>query len=248
MTRERDIEQVLERWFSDGPVRMPDAFYSSVIDRVDSVPQRRLAGLTTRFMTMPSTLRFAAMAAAIVLAVGAVGAYSLVNTPGPGTGPSPGSGTPSASLPATVQPSPSPSAPPIADGTYTRPNAKVSEVTAAINADSKLTAAEKKWLIETAFAMKGGTTLRGWLTFDHGRLTEHQQVDDVANVGTEGSYTFPDDHTMVYTEDCACPPTIFTVIQTDTGFRLQIQNPPEKEVDLFPARYLWESDAFTRQP
>ena len=245
MTRDRDIERVLEQWLSEGAGRMPDHVFRTVVDRIDRVPQRRLARLMTRFITMPSTVRFAAIAAALLLAIGAVGAYSLVNSNKPDVGPPAVSASPTASLPSSAQPS----APPIADGTYTLPPAKVSDLIAMINADAKLSAADKKWLIETAFAMKGGTRFLGWVTLDHGRLTERQQLDDnVANVGTEGTYTFPDDHTMVYQEQCACPATIFTVTPTETGFRLRMRNPPEKEVDALPARVLWESAPFTRQP
>ena len=49
MTRPRDIERVLEAWFLDGPSHMPDRLFDAVLDRVERVPQRRLARLSLRF-------------------------------------------------------------------------------------------------------------------------------------------------------------------------------------------------------
>lgn len=88
MTRNRDIERVLEEWFSEGPTQMPDHLFTAVVDRIDRVPQRRLAQLKTRFFAMNSNLRLAT-AAAVILAVGVVGAFALSRAPGTGTSPSP---------------------------------------------------------------------------------------------------------------------------------------------------------------
>jgi hypothetical protein len=43
MTRDRDIERVLDRWFAEGPTQMPYQFLDVVVDRIDRVPQRCLA-------------------------------------------------------------------------------------------------------------------------------------------------------------------------------------------------------------
>jgi hypothetical protein len=78
MTRDRELERVLDGWLADGPSTMPDRFFDDLLDRVDRTPQRRLAGLTTRFLTMHATTRRIAFAAAlavtiVVLAVAAIG-------------------------------------------------------------------------------------------------------------------------------------------------------------------------------
>jgi hypothetical protein len=242
MTRDPDIERVLERWLSDGPAHMPDHVFSAVVDRVDRTPQRRLAGLLTRYAHMPANLRLTAVAATIVVFIGALGAYALLrpsdaNVGGPGPTPI---ATP---LPA----SPTATPPPIADGTYTLPPFQVADLTAMINADTKLTAAEKTFLIDTAFAMKGAKTYKISLEFSGGRMIERQDVDGALNIGTQGTVTFPDAHTMVFAEQCACPPMTFRVTASEDSFTLQIVNPATKEVDALPQRVLFESGPFTRR-
>lgn len=109
MTRDRDIERVLDRLYAEGPSEMPDRVFTAVVDRIERVPQRRLAYLT-RFATMNTNLRLAA-AAAIVVAVVGVGAFALSQRAdvGPPASPSPGnsSGPPptfeATSLPAALQ-------------------------------------------------------------------------------------------------------------------------------------------------
>jgi hypothetical protein len=83
MTRDRDLERVLEGWLAQGPSTMPDRFFDGLLDRVDRTSQRRLAGLTTRFVTMtPNTRRFAiAVAAAAVIAIAAFAAFGSGQRP-----------------------------------------------------------------------------------------------------------------------------------------------------------------------
>jgi len=88
MTRDRDIERALERWFADGPSQMPDQFFDDVLDLVDHVPQRRLARLQTRLLAMNLNLRIAAAAATIV-AVSCLGALALNQTTGVADAPTP---------------------------------------------------------------------------------------------------------------------------------------------------------------
>jgi hypothetical protein len=75
MTRPDDIERVLDRFYAEGPSEMPDRLFLGVIDRIERVPQRRLAPLT-RFASMNTNFRLAA-AAAIVVAVVGIGAFAL---------------------------------------------------------------------------------------------------------------------------------------------------------------------------
>jgi hypothetical protein len=112
MTRDRDIERVLERWLTEGPTQMPDHLFDVVVDRIDRVPQRRLARLVTRFAAMNLNARIAA-AAAIIVAVAGVSAFALSGSRDMGVGPSP---APIASSTPTITPSQSPSAPPLAIG------------------------------------------------------------------------------------------------------------------------------------
>jgi hypothetical protein len=246
MTRDRDLEQTLERWLADGPARMPDHVFDALLDRVDRTPQRRLAGLVTRYLNMSLNARFIAVAATIVIAIGAVGVWALA---GPNRW-NVGGGPDRSPTPTVASPSPSPSASssPIADGTYVLAPMKVADLTAMINADTKLSAAEKKFLIDTAFGMKGGKTLSISLDLNRGRFVERQDVDGVVNIGTEGTYTIPDDQTLIFNEKCTCPPTTFRFAATGNSFTLQIVNQSTKEVDALPGRVLFESGPFTRQP
>jgi hypothetical protein len=113
MTRDRDIERVLETWLATGPTVMPDRLFDGVLDRIERQPQRRLARLQLRFSAMRPTLL--AAAAAIALAVGAgivlLGRPSTPDvgapTPAPTVAPMPSasavpSASPAAGLPAEL--------------------------------------------------------------------------------------------------------------------------------------------------
>lgn len=118
MTRDRDIERVLDGWFAEGPTIMPDRFFDDVVQRVNQTSQRRLAGLTTRFLAVNTNFRLAAAAA--LVAVGVAAAIYFV-----GAHPSQ---TPEASL--TPAPSPTSSLEPLPAGLTTgRWNGPTREIT-----------------------------------------------------------------------------------------------------------------------
>ena len=99
MTRERDIERVLDAWFEPGPTEMPDRLFDDVLARVDRLPQRR-ALPTLRFLPMNSRIRWLALAAAALVV--AVAGLALINRPrNDDVGASP---TPSASSSPTTVP------------------------------------------------------------------------------------------------------------------------------------------------
>jgi hypothetical protein len=70
MKRQGDIEGVLEAWFLDGPLEMPDRLFDAVFDQVERVPQRRLARLQLRFTDMSPTARLLVAAGATILVLG----------------------------------------------------------------------------------------------------------------------------------------------------------------------------------
>jgi hypothetical protein len=88
MTRDQDIERVLEQWFAEGPTQMPSRFLDDTLDRIDRAPRGRLAGLRPRLLAMKPDLRLAA-AAAVVLFIAGIGLTMLSRAPAVGVGPSP---------------------------------------------------------------------------------------------------------------------------------------------------------------
>ncbi len=114
MTRQRDIERVLDAWLRPGPTVMPDRLFDAVLERIEHQPQRRLARIQLRLHAMrPVTLL--AAAAVIVVAVGAgivllgppstpaVGAPTAAPSPTPAPSSSPpASPSPAAALPAEL--------------------------------------------------------------------------------------------------------------------------------------------------
>jgi len=98
MNRRRDIERVLDAWLVDGSSHMPDRLFEAVLDRVERTPQRRRPWSNLRVPPMTPRL-FLTTAAAIVVAVGAVG-FAALNAPSDGAPPG-----------SSPTPSPSPSSP-----------------------------------------------------------------------------------------------------------------------------------------
>jgi hypothetical protein len=90
MTRDQEIERVLDRWFTEGPTQMPDRFLVDTLDRIDRAPQHRLARLQSRLPAVHPYLGYAA--AAVVVAVAGLGAVAVTQ---PHTG--------SSGIPASLQ-------------------------------------------------------------------------------------------------------------------------------------------------
>lgn len=116
MTRDRDIERILETWLAPGPTTMPDHLFDSIVDRVERQPQARTARIRQRFHEMRPVLRIAAIAAVLVLTFG-IGA-AVVGGALDGDSPIP---TPQPSPAASASPAPSPSPSAAASGETTLP-------------------------------------------------------------------------------------------------------------------------------
>jgi hypothetical protein len=103
MTRDGDIERVLDLWLADGPIEMPDRFFGQVLQRVDRQPQQRLARLPLRSLDMHAT-RYAALGAAALLILAVVafglGAGRTTSVPSPSPVPSAAPVPSATSLPA----------------------------------------------------------------------------------------------------------------------------------------------------
>lgn len=99
MTRERDVERILDRWFDDGPTQAPDRVLDAVADRIERQPQRPAWRLPKESHVNGYLKPLLAVAAVLVIAV--VG-YNLL----PGNSVGGPQSTPSPSATATVAPSP----------------------------------------------------------------------------------------------------------------------------------------------
>ena len=112
MTRQRDIERVLERWLDDGINEMPDLVYLTILDRVERQPQQRAWRVSWRDSHVNTYLKpLLAVAAVVVIAVGGIAFLGRPSDPGAGGAASPAvSPSPSASV--------SPSAAPSASAVY----------------------------------------------------------------------------------------------------------------------------------
>lgn len=88
MTRQLDVDRVLEDWLAEGPSRLPDRVIQETIGQLDDIRQRRLWWLPGSERMQRLFLPLAGVAATLVVAVVAIA--SLFGDVGPG-GPS---GTP----------------------------------------------------------------------------------------------------------------------------------------------------------
>jgi hypothetical protein len=114
MNASHDLERRLaDHYASEVPPRAPDRVLEAVLDTIENTSQRRvLVRAPWRFPRMNTYAKWA-IAAVVVLAVGALGLSVLRTSPTPGVGTSPPSPSPSPS------PSPDPSAPPPLGATFT---------------------------------------------------------------------------------------------------------------------------------
>jgi hypothetical protein len=100
MTQQRDIEQLLDQWFRDGPSQAPDRVIDVVTDRIERQSQRPAWRLHWRSSPVHAYAKIA-VAAAAVLIVAIVG-YNLL--PGGSTGVGGPGPTPTATPTATPSP------------------------------------------------------------------------------------------------------------------------------------------------
>jgi hypothetical protein len=106
MTHQRDIERLLDQWFSDGPDQAPDRVVDIVTDRIERQSQRPAWRLQWRLSPVNAYAKIT-VAAAAVLIVALVG-YNFFPGGSTGVG-APASPVPSRSPAASASPSPAPS-------------------------------------------------------------------------------------------------------------------------------------------
>ncbi len=105
MTQQRDIERLLDLWFSDGPTESPDRVIDVVADRIERQPQRPAWRFHLREIHVNTMLR-AGIAVAAVVVVAFIGLQLLPGQSGVTGGPAP---SPSSIVTAPPSSAPSPS-------------------------------------------------------------------------------------------------------------------------------------------
>lgn len=110
MTRDRDLDSILDEWFADGPSRIADRVIDDALRTIDHTRQERGGLRFARYSQMNGTLRLAAVALAAVvvaaIAAGLIARYSPAQVGAPSVAPS---ASASAIFTPTASPSPSPS-------------------------------------------------------------------------------------------------------------------------------------------
>jgi hypothetical protein len=99
MNPDREIDNVLGTWLTDGPTAAPDRVLDVLTDRIARQPQRPTWRLDWRPTRMTTTFKLGT--AAVAVAIVAVLGYNLLPSSSPGTG--------GPSVPPSASPSPSPS-------------------------------------------------------------------------------------------------------------------------------------------
>jgi alpha-tubulin suppressor-like RCC1 family protein len=115
MSRDRDIERILDRWFEEGPTEVADRVIGSALDTIDKTEQRRVLRVPRRDFFMSGLVKWAA-AAVVVAVVGGL-AFVVLQPKAPpsvaavpSTSPAPASpalATPSLTPAPTASPAPS---------------------------------------------------------------------------------------------------------------------------------------------
>jgi hypothetical protein len=190
----------------------------------------------------PSKVKMLGPIASLVMVLAACSSGPAATAPpATATSPSVSTGSPTA----TASLTPSTPAGPIAEGTYVSGAVTVASIIDRINADTKLTAAQKAAYI-AGFA--DHKTQTASLDFRGGHFTESEAFDGGSfEVGARAAYAFPDDHTLVIQEQC-CGISTFDVTTSPNGFTLKYRvGAPNAGEDIL-GQVLYESSPFTAVP
>jgi N-acetylneuraminic acid mutarotase len=86
VTNKPDIQHVLDRWFEEGPLVVPEHVIDGALEIIDETKQRRVWGASRRYRTMSNFAKVAAAGVLIlVVAVVALGVANLIAVPPVGT-------------------------------------------------------------------------------------------------------------------------------------------------------------------
>ena len=237
MTDDRTLERAARSWLEEGPTRAPDRPVEAALSRIQTTHQERDLRIPWRFPSMNPIIRIAA--AALVAAVALGGVY-LAFKPASDVGPPAPTGQPPSATATPVMIGP------IRAGVYDGPVLQVADVEAQLRADSRMSPADRAQIIDVYMAAAGKQTWRGSLELRDGQMIQRQVVDGDSEVGSAGTYAFPDDHTLVYTEsfDGGDVVTSFEITVNGDSFTLHRTTPSSNPVDDFIVDLIFESGPF----
>jgi hypothetical protein len=159
--------------------------------------------------------------------------------------------TPAASQsPAVASSAPTSPPPLIPDGLYVTPALNVADAVATINADTKLSTADKADLIENGFEFRPqNETFVVTLRFQAGKLDQGIAIDGGGiQIGDHLTYAFSGTDTLV-AQELAGGINTFAVASSGSNFTLKIVSVPTgSDADSVAAQILYESAPFGLRP
>jgi hypothetical protein len=239
MSDDRTFERNARAWLELGPTDAPDRVVEVALLEIESTPQERDLRIPWRLPTMTPLARTAILAGVVIVA--AVGGIYLLRPATSSVG-GPPSAAPSASPASTPLPS---TASPLQVGTYVGPTLQVADIIASLNADADLTPAERTQLIDEGFVIKDKQTWSASIELRGEGYTQRQTVDGFTEIGSDGRYTFLDDHTVDLLATGDLSAIRFAITVNGDSFTLRSLAPPPGAVDAFVVRTLFEAGPFT---
>ena len=243
-----DVERLISDWLvEEAPERAPDRILGEASTTIERTKQRRFGAAWREPMTL-STSRLVVAAAIVIAAVVAAGwigrsSASVGNSATTPVPPAP-SGSPIPS-PASSNGAVAPEA--IPQGTYATAPMKVSDIIAAMDADTNLSATQRTDLLDNAFDIRNHTTFVVSLDLVAGTWAQRQTVDGFSATGSGGTYAFFDANTVVFREQGGGL-SGFEVTRTQNGFTLKSVTPAANPEDAFAEKILFETAPFTLKP
>jgi hypothetical protein len=230
-------DPVIDAALADQPVNIPH--HPGLLDVVTRPLMSCGKGGHAMFIRPSAQWRAARVAALAILVAACSSGPSVTTTPIVTSSPT---AAPTA-IPPTAVTTAAPTAAPIADGTYAGPTLQVADINALVRADKALSADQIANILYT------GTTVAFTLHLRGGEYQQGQISDGGADeVGSFGTFAFPDAHTLVLEENAGLSVNTFTITFTADGFTLKRTDTSTDAEDILRTKIFWESGPFTLRP
>jgi hypothetical protein len=246
MNDDRSLERAARSFIEPGPTRAPEAAVLRALDLIKTTRQERDLAIPRRVTIMSVPTRVAAAAVVGLLAIGSA-AFLLKPAPsGVGTISAPPSAPPPTSASSSSPGPTASSSDPIAEGLYRTSPMQVADIVAMIDADPRLTVAQRTHLIDVSFEIRGHKEFSVAIDFREGQWTQHQSVDGFDQIGARATYSFLDAKTLIVRDNFGL--TGFEIRPVANGFSLKTLSAEATEEDVVTDKVLFESAPFIRVP